>query len=628
MSQKKKIEIDSKELHDLEAYRKGLDNFAIIARTDTQGKITYVNDLFCSVSGYAREELIGKDHRIINSGKHPKSFFKELWDTVLSGEIWRGEVCNKAKDNSLYWVNTTVLPLKSKAGEIEEFIAFRYLINEQKSHEERLKGSLRFLEGIQNNASHAIVSSDKKGIITSFNKKAEEMLGYKADELIGKETPAIWHDLEEVIMRSKQFSKELGRNIEPGFGTFVCHTDLGKKNEFEWTYVRKDGTKFPVFISITAIKNEVGELIGYLGLANDISDKRELEKEVHKKNQMLESAQSLAKIGSWNFDLTTGKISWSKEMYNIFPENVEDGEPEFEKHRSSIHPEDVKHWESIVNKCVADGEPYKMIFRTYKKEDPSEFVYVEARGQGFLENGKVRWISGTCQDITESVIRERELSLILESNKIGIWKFNPIINDLHWDQSMYELFGVKQSDFSGAYDAWLKTLHEDSFEIAQKEFQEALAGDGHFDTNFKIKTPDGKVLYIGGRAIIDRDQNGRAVFVTGVNWDRTKEHEAMDKMKKAEKAKSEFLANMSHEIRTPMNGIIGMLDLLKDTSLSDSQRNMLDTVLSSSETLLTILSDILDISKIEAGKLTFEKVDFDLDKAIKGISDLLASKAT
>jgi PAS domain S-box-containing protein len=536
LSQKKKIEIDSKELQHLEAYQNGLEKFAIIARTDIKGKITYVNDLFCSVSGYSREELIGNDHRIINSGFHPKDFFKDFWETILAGNIWRGEVCNKAKDGNLYWVNTVAIPLKDTKGEIEEFIAIRYLINEQKAYEEilqernkKLNESLQFLKTIQDNASHGIISINTIGEITSINLKGEEIYGYSGDELIGKKTPAIFHDPAEIVSRSQEFSKKLGMEIPPGMDTFLCHTRLGLRNEFEWVQIRKNGEKFPALISITPIRDLLGEIVGYLGLVNDLSDKKELQREVHEKNQLLENAQSLAKIGSWNFDLTTGEISWSKEMFNIFPENIEDGEPEFEKHRSTIHPEDVEHWETTVNKCVSDGEPYKMVFRTFKKEDPSEHVFVEARGQGFLENGKVSWISGTCQDITESVFRERELSLILESNKIGIWKFNPLSNDLHWDQSMYELYEVKPSDFSGAYDAWQKTLHEDSFETAQKEFQEALASYGHFDTNFKIRTPKGEVLYIGGRAIIDRDHNGRAVFVTGVNWDRTKEHEAMEK---------------------------------------------------------------------------------------------------
>ena len=103
--------LQSMSVEDLDDYRRAVERHAIVAITDRGGRIMYANDLFCSISGHTREELIGNTHRIINSGYHPPEFWRGFWRTISSGSIWRGEVCNRAKDGSTYWVDSTVVPL-------------------------------------------------------------------------------------------------------------------------------------------------------------------------------------------------------------------------------------------------------------------------------------------------------------------------------------------------------------------------------------------------------------------------------------------------------------------------------------------------------------------------------------
>ncbi len=126
--------------------KSALDEAAIVAITDNKGIITYVNKKFCAISKYSAEELIGKTHRIINSGYHSKEFFVDMWKQITAGKTWEGEIKNRAKDGNYYWVNTTIVPFKDDSGRLEQYIAVRYEITERKLAEEQLKVYSKKLE--------------------------------------------------------------------------------------------------------------------------------------------------------------------------------------------------------------------------------------------------------------------------------------------------------------------------------------------------------------------------------------------------------------------------------------------------------------------------------------------------
>ena len=277
---------------ELEEVNEAISRSALVTITDTDGTILKANRLFCEITGYSEEELIGQNHRMISSNHHPREFWKEFWMTIKSGNSWKGEVRNKTKDGRDIWLETVINPIMGEGGTIHQFLAIRFDITEKKRAErraERLDSELRTISTTY--LPIAIISTDKEGNIVLFSKGAEALLGYTAAEMVGK-TPMEFHDHKEVMARNAAVALELKRLVS-GFETFTVIPELEGFESRQWTYIKKDGTRFPVELVVSPLKNQSGQTTGYVGIATDISERIMAEKAmIYAKEQAEEANRS------------------------------------------------------------------------------------------------------------------------------------------------------------------------------------------------------------------------------------------------------------------------------------------------------------------------------------------------
>jgi PAS domain S-box-containing protein len=269
-------------LHELKSQTYALDKHAIVSITDKTGKILYSNQKFCNISGYTSEELIGKDHRILNSGFHPQEFFREMWMTIRSGKTWDAKICNRSKSGDLYWVQSTIVPFLDKNGQIQQFISIRTDITQQKELENAAIRSKEWQKTILNSLGDGVYTLDSQGRLTYLNAKAEELLGWHQEEIFGKVIHNVIHyqmpdgtpwTFEECPISQFMKQKE----------TFHSDTKI---------FFHKNGKRIPVsLISEPLLDNE--KLVGSVVCFRDISVQQQIEQELRNAKEFAEKASRL-----------------------------------------------------------------------------------------------------------------------------------------------------------------------------------------------------------------------------------------------------------------------------------------------------------------------------------------------
>ncbi|MDN3665483.1 PAS domain S-box protein [Algibacter miyuki] len=386
------------------------------------------------------------------------------------------------------------------------------------------------LKAIFNSGTIAIVSTDTEGIINHFNHGAEILTGYSASEIVGIKRPIFYHLEDEIENFRIDIAKRYGKSLEG----FRAQLELSKTNAHdtrEWTYLRKDGTTLPVQLTLTSIKDEQNNLIGYLGVSTDVSEKRIAENELLRKNQLLTFAEKITMMGSWQWDIinNTGKISAG--MCEIYEIDSSDSTMGFDEFFNFVHPDD-KEKVALHVKGSVEEKAFENNFLHRIITAKGNVKIVQLLGKVITnEVGEVIEIIGACQDITEQKMKEAELlrknhflSFAERITKMGNWQWEVVTDTLTWSANLYGIFEHDVKEVNLKYDTFFSYVHPDDKAFITRYVEDAFI-EKKFPENFihRIITGNGtiKTVHFMGEVILD-DQ-GEVLEMIGTCQDVTEQ---------------------------------------------------------------------------------------------------------
>jgi PAS domain S-box-containing protein len=538
-------------------------------------------------------------------------------------------------------------------------------ITEIRRQEALLKtGALQ--NAIFNSANFSSIATDAKGVIQIFNVGAERMLGYAAADVMNKITPADISDPQELIARAKALSIELGTKITPGFEALVFKASRGIEEIYELTYIRKDGSRFPAIVSVTALRNAQNAVIGYLLIGTDNTARKQAEEALLKAG-----ALQNAIFNSANFSSIATDAKGVIQIFNVGAERML-GYAAADV-MNKITPADISDPQEVIARAkslsVELGTPITpgfeaMVFKASRGiEDIYELTYIRKGGSRFPavvsvtalrdpQNAIIGYLLIGTDNTARKQVEEEQKKLdqrlrdqqfytrsLIESNIDALMTTDPygIITDVN--KQMEALTGCTRDELIGAP---FKNYFTDP-ERAEAAIKHVLNEKKVTDYELTASARDGKktVVSYNATTFYDRDRKLQGVFAAARDVTERKRFEvalqetnvelesAKSAAEKANLAKSDFLSSMSHELRSPLNAILGFAQLLESTSPlpTASQKENITQILQAGWHLLKLINEVLDLAVVESGKMSLSPEPVSLAEVISECQAMMEPQA-
>ena len=607
-------------LREVTELRTALDEHAIVAITDPEGMITFANDKFCATSKYARQELLGQDHRIVNSGYHPKEFFANLWTTIKEGRVWHGEIKNRAKDGSFYWSATTIVPFFNKDGKPRQYVAIRADISEQKRNEEAFKQAREVdFQFLADALPQMIWTAKPDGRLDYCNQRWLGYTGLTLEQTKDWGWQSVLHPGDLAIYGerwTRAFATGSGYEVEYRF-----------KRASDGTYRWHLGRAFPQ-------RDTAGQIIKWIGACTDIHDQKQvsalLEQRVqertlalHTSEEQFRMAFEFAGTGMALVGLDGRWLRVNRALCDLVGYTEQDllGRT----FQDITHPDDLETDLHHMRELIAGTANHYQMEKRYIHRDGS-IVWIRLTASIVRDAlGNFTHLVSQIEDITdrrkvEAALRESEeryRAMVETVQDYAIFLLDADGRVASWNAGAARTQGYLAEEIIGRY---YSVFFPPELSNSAAGMLAAASERGQIETEGWRVRKDGSRFWANVLLTALRNEQGALVGFSKVTRDVTTRKGLQDQLvernaaleieaqraQEANRLKSEFLANMSHELRTPLNGIIGFSSFLageKPGPLNARQKEFLGDVLASSQHLLRLINDLLDLAKIEAGKV-------------------------
>ncbi|NTW28109.1 MAG: PAS domain S-box protein [Coriobacteriia bacterium] len=474
---------------------------------------------------------------------------------------------------------------------------------------------------IFNSANFSSIATDANGVIQIFNVGAERMLGYAAAEVMNKLTPADISDPQELIARAKSLSTELGTPITPGFEALVFKASRGIEDIYELTYIRKDGSRFPAVVSVTALRDAQGAIIGYLLIGTEVKAGALQSAIFNSANfsSIATDANGVIQIFNVGAERMLGYAA-AEVMNKLTPADISDPQELIARAKSlstELGTPITPGFEALVFKASRGIEDIYEL--TYIRKDGSRFPAVVSvtalrDAQGAIIGYLLIGTDNTARKEVEEQLRwtEESFRLMVESvTDYAIVMLDPTGCVVSWNSGAERIKGYSAEEIVGQHFSRFYSREDIDRGVPQRDLG-IVAANGRFEAEGWRMRKDGSTFWANVVITAIRDQEGNlrgfAKLTRDLTGPKRVEAELIEAKLVAERAnlaKSEFLSSMSHELRSPLNAILGFAQLLESDSPppTTSQQEGISRILQAGWHLLTLIDEILDLAKVESGQV-------------------------